>query len=266
MCARQIVLSTAVLAIAACGAGGEPRSNEVLRVSAAVSLSDALSAVAVEYERATGVSVVLNLAGSDTLATQLVAGAPADVFVSADGWQMDRVEDAGITVAATRIDLLSNQLLVVVPSTGGPQVTEVDDLRSSQVRRIAIGDPDSVPAGVYAKQYLESVRLWDDLRSKVVPTRDVRAALAVVAAGNAEVGIVYRTDLVGAGGVSVAFEIPIDQGPPIRYPAAATSGASEAAARRFLAFLSGDMARAAFEDAGFIPLPSSRPSPPGPKL
>ncbi len=258
-----MVLSAAVLAVATCGVGSDPRPQEVLLVSAAVSLSDTLSTVAVEYERATGVSVVLNLAGSDTLATQLLAGAPADVFVSADGWQMDRVEEAGIVVAATRTDLLSNQLVVIVPGTRGPQGTRADDLRSSQVRRIAIGGPDSVPAGVYARQYLESVGLWDSVRSKVVPTRDVRAALAVVAAGNAEVGIVYRTDLVRAGGVSVAFEIPIDQGPPIRYPAAATNGATEGAASRFLAFLSGDIARDAFEDAGFVSLSGSRSALPG---
>ena len=195
MCARQFVLSTALLAIYACGEGHSD-SQEVLLVSAAVSLSDALSVVAAEYERAAGVSVVLNLAGSDTLATQLAAGAPADVFVSADRRQMDRIENDGIIAAATRVDLLANQLVVIVPSTRAQSVTGVDDLRSSRIRRIAIGDPDSVPAGVYAKQYLESAGLWEDVRSKVLPTRDVRAALAVVAAGNAEVGIVYRTDVV----------------------------------------------------------------------
>ena len=265
MCARQFLLSTALLAIAACGEGRHSDPQEVLLVSAAVSLSDALSVVAAEYERASGISVVLNLAGSDTLATQLAAGAPADMFVSADLRQMDRIENAGIIVAATRVDLLANQLVVIVPSTRAQLVTGADDLRSSRIRRIAIGDPDSVPAGVYARQYLESAGLWEDVRSKVLPTRDVRAALAVVAAGNAEVGIVYRTDVARASGVSLVFEIPIDQGPPIRYPAAATVGARESAATEFLAFLSGDVARAAFEDAGFVPLSRSRPSPPGPK-
>ena len=103
------------------------------------------------------------------------------------------------------------------------------------------------------------------MRSKVVPTRDVRAAIAVVAAGNAEVGIVYRTDVARASGVSLAFEIPIDQGPEIRYPAAAMAGAGKSAAIKFLAFLSGDVARAVFEDAGFIPLSRGRSSPPDPK-
>lgn len=265
MCARQFLLSTALLAITACGDGKHSDPKEALLVSAAVSLSDALSVVATEYERASGISVVLNLAGSDTLATQLAAGAPADVFVSADRRQMDRIENDGLVVAATRVDLLANQLVVVVPSTRAEPVTKPDDLRSSRIRRIAMGDPDSVPAGVYAKQYLEAAGLWEDIRSKVLPTRDVRAALAVVAAGNADAGIVYRTDVVRASGVSVAFDVPVDRGPPIRYPAAATVGAREAAATEFLAFLSGDVARVAFEDAGFIPLSPGRPSPPGPK-
>jgi len=265
MSARQFLLSTALLAIAACGEGRHSDPQEVLLVSAAVSLSDVLSVVAAEYERATGVSVVLNLAGSDTLATQLAAGAPADVFVSADRRQMDRVENDGIIAASSRVDLLANQLVVIVPSTRAQPVTGVDDMRSSRIRRIAMGDPDSVPAGVYAKQYLEAAGLWEDVRSKVLPTRDVRAALAVVAAGNAEVGIVYRTDVVRASGVSLAFEIPIDLGPQIRYPAAATVGAGESAATEFLAFLTGDVSRAAFEDAGFIPLSRSLSFRPGPK-
>ena len=258
--ARIFLLSTALHTISACSVGVQQAPPDVVLVSAAVSLSDALVVIATEYERATGVSVVLNLAGSDTLATQLAAGAPADVFVSADGRQMDRVEDDGVIAAGTRVDLLANQLVVVVPSDRGQTVTGAEDLLLSRIRRIAMGDPESVPAGVYARQYLEAAGLWEDVRSKVVPTRDVRAALAVVEAGNADVGIVYRTDVVRTGGVRLAFEIPIDQGPPIRYPAAATAGASEERASRFLAFLSGSFARAAFEDAGFIPLSGSRPS------
>ena len=253
-----ITLLITVVLIASFWVKRGPRSQDVLLVSAAVSLSETLAAIALEYERATGTSVVLNLAGSDTLASQLVAGVPADVFVSADRWQMDRVEDAGVIVTDSRINLLSNQLVVIVSDSSQFQISKADDVLSAPVRRIAIGDPEAVPAGVYAKQYFESKGLWNSVRSKVIPTRDVRAALAIVAAGDAEVGIVYRTDLTRTSGISVAFHVPVDEGAMIRYPAAVTVGAKAKDASRFLAFLGGDISRETFEHAGFILLPGKR--------
>ena len=231
---------------------GDPR--EVV-VSAAISLSGALEEIAGDYERATGTRAVLNVAGSDTLATQIVQGAPVDLFVSADGAQLDRVDAHGLLVGDTRVDLLANQLVAIVPAARGGTVVEPRDLESASIRRIAIGDPDAVPAGVYAKAYLGSVGLWENVADKVVPTRDVRAALAAVDAGNADVGFVYRTDLFLSAGVRLAFEIPLDEGPEIRYPAAVlTEAPSPDAGRRFLEYLQGADARSVFEQAGFVSL------------
>lgn len=224
-------------------------------MSAAISVSDALRRAADEFERRSGTTVVLNVGGSDTLATQLLGGASVDLFVSADTRQMDRVEAGGGILTPTRVNLFTNQLVVITHTDDVGIVSELSDLAKERVRRIAMGDPDAVPAGVYARQFLLTVGLWQAVQSKVTPTRDVRAALAAVAAGNTDVGIVYRTDVALAEDVEMAFAIPIDVGPPIRYVAAVTSDTrQEAAARRLLAFLLTDTAQRIFEDAGFMTL------------
>ena len=250
-----------ILATSACSLG-DTASRDVPRVvvSAAVSLSDALRRAVDEFEQTTDVTVVLNVGGSDTLATQLLAGASVDLFFSADTRQMDRVEAGGRIVSSTRVDLLSNQLVIVSHVDPAGHVSAITDLERPRVRRIAMGDPDSVPAGVYAREFLESVGIWEAVRSKVVPTRGVRAALAAVEAGNADVGFVYRTDVVLAERVRIALAIPVDQGPPIRYVAAVTTEAPRgAAAQQLLTFLRGGHARRIFEDAGFIALGSAPP-------
>ena len=257
----RALLFVTILAVPACGLGNTV-SSDVPRVvvSVAVSLSDVLRRAADEFERTTDVAIVLNAGGSDTLATQLLAGASVDLFFSADSRQMDRVEASGGIVTSTRVDLLSNQLVAVSHIDRAGLVSGITDLERSRVRRIAMGDPDSVPAGVYAREFLESVGVWDAVRSKVVPTRNVRAALAAVEAGNADVGFVYRTDVALADSVGIAFVIPVDQGPQIRYVAAVTAEAPHGAgARQLLSFLRTGRARRIFEDAGFIALGGAPP-------
>ncbi len=253
-------LFVAVLVTLLAGGGcqnTERRSTErpTVFVSAAVSLSDTLSKVAAGFERATGTRVILNLAGSGLLATQLIEGALVDVFISADETQMNRVAAKALIRRASRIDLLSNQLVVVVPADRAGTVRTVRDLRSDAVRRVAMGDPDAVPAGVYARRYLESIGAWGALRGKIVPTRNVRAVLAAVEAGSADAGFVYRTDATTTSGVVTAFEVPLEAGPSIAYPAAVGRDApNETDATRFLTFLQGAEARWEFEQAGFIVL------------
>lgn len=257
----RVLVFVTILAVSACGLDRSV-SSEVPRVvvSVAVSLSEALGRAADEFERTTDVTIVLNVGGSDTLATQLLAGASVDLFVSADTRQMDRVEAGGGIVTPTRVDLLSNQLVVVSHLDRGGLVSRITDLERSRVRRIAMGDPDSVPAGVYAREYLESEGIWDAVRSKVVPTRNVRAALAAVEAGNADVGLVYRTDVTLSKSVGIAFVVPVDQGPQIRYVAAVTAAAPQnARARQLLTFLRTGPAQRIFEDAGFIALGGASP-------
>ena len=249
---------TALTVVMSCALPESPDRDAVV-VSAAVSLSEVLREVAEAYQQATGTHVLLNLAGSDTLATQLIAGAPVDLFVSADQAQMDRVAGQHRILPETRVDLLANQLAIVVPVDRVDRVRTIEDLRLPSVRRIAIGDPDAVPAGVYAREHLASIGLWDDVQAKMVPTRSVRAVVAVVEAGHADAGVVYRTDITGAAGVRMAVAIPVEDGPTIRYPAAVVTGAAnEETARHLLRYLQGPEARRVFDQAGFTLLETSR--------
>lgn len=225
-------------------------AEEVL-VFAAVSLTDALKDVAVAYEKGSGDKLVFNLGASSMLARQIREGAPADLFLSADEAQMDGLEEAGLLLSGSRRSLLSNTLVIVVSSDGGPKITSPRDLLS--VRTLALAEPKIVPAGVYAKQYLEKLGLWDALASRVVPTENVRACLAAVEAGNADAGIVYRTDALISKRVRVAWAVTAEEGPRISYPVAVVKDAAHSgAAKRFAAYLASEPARAVFVKYGFL--------------
>ena len=260
-----VLAALALAVVAACAGSGAPPADRV-RVSAAVSLTGPLERVADGFERDTGTAVELNLAGSSTLAAQILAGAPVDLFISADERQMDRVAAELLIDTETRVALLSNRLAVVVPAGEAGAPRGPAELRGPAFRRIAIGDPAGVPAGVYGRCYLASLGLWDALAPRVVPTRSVRAALAVVEAGDADAGIVYSTDALSSDDVTVAFEVPADEGPAIAYPAAILAdAANRAGAARFFAYLQSETARGAFRQAGFIVPehpPAARPAAP----
>jgi molybdate transport system permease protein len=204
----------------------------LVRVFAAASLSDALT----EIGETPGTEVVFNFAGSSTLARQIEKGAPADLFLSADEAQMDALERGGLIDGPTRVSFLSNTLVIV----GGG-----DLLRA---RRIALADPSSVPAGVYARSYLERIGMWERVRPKVIPVENVRAALAAVEAGNADSAIVYKTD-------TKRYTREIADGPPISYAFAVTANAKNPdGARAFLQLLQSDAARQIFVRHGFLVL------------
>jgi molybdate transport system substrate-binding protein len=225
--------------------------GEVL-VFAAASLTDALEEIGAAFEARTGTRVIFSFAGSNALARQIQAGAPADVFLSADLDRMDDLERAGLVRARDRVSLLSNRLTVIVPTSSSLVIESPRDLEG--VRRLALGDPEAVPAGVYARRWLEDEGLWRRLRSRVVPTLDVRAALAAVESEAAEAGIVYRTDARISRRVRVAFEVPKGEGPDIRYPAAVLAAAPSPRARDFLEHLLSPAAREVFLRLGFEPL------------
>lgn len=225
-----------------------------LTVSAASSLADVMADIGRAYARAGGPGITLNIAGSNTLAKQIAEGAPVHVFVSADAAQMDVAERSGRTVPGSRRDLLSNTLVVVTPATGGSSVQRPEDLARSGVRRVALGNPEIVPAGVYARQWLEDLQLWGAVAPKVVPALTVRAALAAVRAGRVDAGVVYATDARTEPAVKVVYQVAVAEGPPIRYPAAVVHSDREREAAAFISFLSGPEARALFESAGFVTL------------
>jgi molybdate transport system substrate-binding protein len=227
-------------------------AQKPITVSAAVSLTDALSAVAEAYAR-TGGSVRFNFAASNVLARQIASGAPVDVFVSADEAQMDVVAAAGLIKDGSRIDLLRNQLAVAVPSDRPRTFKSIQEIAEPGFKRVAIGDPAAVPAGVYAKQYLEKEGLWQALQGRIVPAGSVRAALAAVESGAADAAIVYRTDVRVSAKASVAWVVPADRGPRILYPAAIIrTTAAPDESKRFLDYLRGDPAARIFDRFGFV--------------
>ena len=219
-------------------------------VSVASSVADAVEEIAALYRAATGKPVLVNAGGSNTLARQIVEGAPASIFLSADDAQMQAVEKAGRIVPGTRSTLLTNELAVIAPA--GSTAITLTQVREGRISRLAVGDPAGVPAGVYARTWLEHEGAWGRLQSKVVPFPTVRAVLGAVEAGRVDAGVVYATDAIGAR-VRVAARVSAQETPYLRitYPVALIAGGNADAARPFFEFLKGAQARAVFDRRGF---------------
>lgn len=225
-------------------------------VFAAASLSDSLKEIAPAYTKATGDTLRFNFGASGALTRQIKEGAPADVIISADELRVDQLEKAGLTAAGTRQTILANLLVVVVAAEGGAPVAALPDLAKADVKRIAIGEPATVPVGTYTKEHLQKLGLWSQVIDKCVPLDTVRAVLAAVEAGNADAGFVYKTDALVSKKVRIAVTVAVGDGPKITYPAAALRDAREpAAAAKFVAFLAGPEAQAVFAKFGFLPAP-----------
>jgi molybdate transport system substrate-binding protein len=221
-------------------------------IYAAASLTDVLQEIASLYEQQNGDRLVFNFNASSVLARQIQQGAPADLFFSADEAHMDTLEKGGLLASGTRVDLLGNTLVIVVPSDSNLQITQVADLTKPEVKKIAVAEPSSVPAGIYTKAYLTQLGLWDKVLPKIVPTENVRASLAAVESGNVEAGTVYRTDAAISKKVRIACEVPPAGGPKITYPAAVLKeSANIDAAKKLLIFLGGAEVRAVYEKYGF---------------
>ena len=240
-----------VILALALGFGASPSLAQPITVSAASSVADVLAEAGRAWANAGGAGVQVNAAGSNVLARQVAAGAPVNVFVSADRAQMEVAERSGRLAAPPR-DLLSNALVVVVPPGARRKTLEPSELAGAEVRRVALGNPDSVPAGVYARQWLERAGLWGAVSGKVVPTLSVRAALAAVRNGHADAGVVFATDAKTAPDVPVAYTVPASDAPPIRYPVAVVKVARAEDATLFVDFLFSPAARLIFERAGFV--------------
>lgn len=223
-----------------------------LTVHAAASLTDALKELAPAYEKTSGDKLFFNFGASSALARQIQEGAPGDVFFSADEAKMDTLDKAGLIAPGTRENLLGNSLVIVEPSDSALVIGSAADLAKPEIKKIAVGEPSTVPAGVYTKEYLTKLGLWDKLLPKMTPTENVRAALAAVESGNVEAGTVYKTDALISKKVKIAYEVPAAEGPKIVYPAAALKESkSPAQARKFLTFLGGGESRAVFQKYGF---------------
>jgi molybdate transport system substrate-binding protein len=226
-----------------------------LTVFAAASLSDVLTEIGAAYQKQARVKVVFNFGASSLLARQIEEGAPADLFFSADEARMDGLDQQGLILPGTRKSRLSNVLVIVVASDSPLRIDSARDLVQPGVGRVALAEPATVPAGIYAKACLESLNLWPALRPKVIPTENVRATLAAVESGNVEAGMVYKTDAAISRKVRVACEVPAAQTPKISYPMAVMKETRQLeAAKQFLMHLNSDATSHVFRKHGFIVL------------
>ncbi|HEX2134814.1 MAG TPA: molybdate ABC transporter substrate-binding protein [Microvirga sp.] len=225
-------------------------------VFAAASLKNALDAIAADYQRDTGKRVAIAYAASSSLARQIVQGAPADLFISADLEWMDYLEQSRLVRPETRRSLLGNRLVVIAP-VARPQALDLEPaafVGRLGPGRLALAAVATVPAGKYAKAALQGLGLWTEVAGRLAEAENARAALAFVSRGEAPLGIVYETDARADPNVAVVARIPEASHPPIVYPAALTAAAKGDEPARFLAALGGPAARAAFAREGFIPL------------
>lgn len=238
-----------------------PAARVELVVYAATSTRDAFQALEADYERAHAVDLVFNFGSSGDLAKQIVAARKADVFLSAGEKELDEVAAAGLVVGGSHRPLLSNQIVVIEPSELDSlfrEPFEPDQLADPRLGHLSLAHVETVPAGRYAKAWLERVGVWPRVAERVVPGVDVRAALAAVESGAARAGIVYRTDAALARRVRIVFAVPLGQGPRIVYPLALLAGRPhEAEARDFAAWLATSAGLASFVARGFLPLATS---------
>lgn len=229
---------------------------EEITVFSAASLTDAMTQVAQSYATATGDTLQLSFASSSTLARQIAAGASADLYISANQKWMTWLADQDLIATNSRHDLLTNALVLIAPSDSNLEPititsrTDLTDLIEDE-DRIAVGDPEHVPAGIYAKHALESLGQWENLEPRLARADNVRAALALVERGEAPLGIVYATDAAIATDVKTIATFPENSHPAITYPVAITAGQTRPATAKLLAWLLGDDAGTIFAEYGF---------------
>ena len=231
-------------------------SDQAIVVFAAASLTDALQDLGTDFEGTSGVAVKFSFAASSTLARQIETGAPADVFFSADLEWMNYLEARHLIQPQSRHDLLGNQLVLIAPTASTVKLKIVPhlDLAAALGRgRLAVGDPDGVPAGRYAREALTALGVWSSVADRLVRADSVRAALAYVDRGEAPLGIVYNTDALIDSAVRIIDVFPEATHAPIVYPIALTVGAKSGAAQ-FAEYLRTPSARAIFVKYGFVAL------------
>ncbi len=241
-----------------CAAGAAPAATgDPVVVFAAASLKNALDDAAAAFQRQGGGEVRISYAASPALARQIESGAPADIFISADLDWMNYVAERNLIKKDTRANLLGNRLVLIAPASSKVALEIMPGFPLANALgggRLAMADPDSVPAGKYGKAALQKLGVWDGVVARVAPAEDVRAALRFVARGEAPLGIVYATDAAAEPDVRIVAAFPAGSYPPIVYPAAITAASKNPAAQKFLAFIRSPQALPFFERQGFTPL------------
>ena len=259
---RTMLAGGTVLLALATMRGAVAAAGRPVLVFAAASLKNALDAIAAKFQGETGGRATISYAASSLLAKQIENGAPADLFISADLQWMDYLQQRNLIDPKSRVDLLGNRLVLIAPKESTLAVTIAPGFALARLLgdgRLAMADPAAVPAGIYGKAALEKLGVWPAVAGRIAAAENVRAALALVARGEAPLGIVYQTDAAAEPGVRIVAAFPPNSVPPIIYPMALTrlaltQGAPQGApkdAAAFALYLRGPLARALFEAQGF---------------
>ena len=257
---RTILAIAAAIAVAAKPTAAQAEARPLL-VFAAASLKNALDDINEAWRRGTGKPTAISYAASSLLAKQIENGAPADLFISADSDWMDYLESRKLIKPQSRSDLLGNSIVLVAPTISTVELTIAPGFALAAALgggRLAMADPAAVPAGRYGKAALDKLGVWDTVANRIAAAENVRAALLLVARGEAPLGIVYRTDAAVEPGVRIIGTFPPDTHPPIVYPIALTATSDNPDAPALLVYLRGAASRAQFQKAGFAPLDEAR--------
>lgn len=251
--ATAAVLMVSMLLMAGCGSSSDDAEKPEVTVLAAASLTDALDEIIAEYEKDADCTITPSYAGSGDLVQQIEGGAPCDIFISASKANMDQLEEGEYIDTDTRKDLLINTLTLITTIEKKDSIT-MDNLTTDAVGTIAVGEPNTVPAGKYASQVFENMEITDQISGKLVEAKDVRAVLNYVEEGNADCGFVYRTDaeMIDKEKGAIIEDVDSSLHDPIVYPAAILKDAPQAeAAADFYEFIQSDFAKEVFEKYGF---------------
>jgi molybdate transport system substrate-binding protein len=248
------ILIAGILLLSGCAQAPKAGSmipEKEITVFAAASLKEALVEIKAQFEQSTNIKLVLNLASSGTLQKQIEEGAPADLFISAGKKQMDALENKSLIVKDSRIDLLKNSLVLIVSREYKDKVKTAADLTEVDAK-ISIGEPETVPAGQYARESLQHMNLWDSISAKLVFAKDVKQVLTYVEQGEAAAGIVYSSDAIVMKDGTIAQKLDESTHSPIMYPAAIVSASKEKnSAKAFCDYMMSAEGQKVFEEYGF---------------
>ena len=251
-----ILLLVFSILVAACGNKEKDvtTSDETVKlmISAAISLTDALEEIQALYEDENNVELSFNLGGSGSLAQQIQQGAPVDVFISANQEWMDTLEGADLIIGATREDITGNKLALITGKVSPIDYESIDKISAEDIDQISIGNPESVPAGMYSEQLLNKLDMWDSLKDKLVLAKDVRQVLTYVETGNVDIGFIYESDALTSDGIKVLATAEDGSHDPIIYPATVLKDTKhKKEASDFVTFMASDKAQEILVKHGF---------------
>ncbi|MDF2902887.1 MAG: molybdenum transporter, periplasmic molybdate-binding protein [Bacillus sp. (in: firmicutes)] len=256
---RYFIIFITIILLSACTQNGEQKEqkkNVTLTISAAASLQNVLIDIQKEFKKEyPSVSIVYNFGGSGTLQQQILKGAPIDLYIFADEKKAKQLMEKGLVEKDTAKNLLGNQLVLIQSNSSKTPISNIEDLIHNDIKKIAIGTPETVPAGKYTKQALEQMRLWSQLENKMVPTKDVRQVLTYVETGNVDAGFVYLTDAIDSKKIKIVTEVPEESHDLIIYPTGIINTSKHKhEASLFSSFLESEQAKKIYNKHRFIVL------------